>query len=174
MLEKFVPDEYQKSIYTIDYKKLKKLGIKCLLFDLDNTLVPPTLDKPNKKVRDLFAELEENGFKLIIMSNSSRKRLTPFKELLNVDTAARSFKPKKDKYLKILKEYKYNPEEVAAIGDQLLTDIYGANRMGIRSILVNPISKKDFFVTRFNRIIEKRIFIKLDKNELFTKGEYYE
>lgn len=169
-----MPDEYHKSIYTIDYKKLKKLGIKCLLFDLDNTLVPPSENKPNKKVRDLFAELEDMGYKLIILSNASKKRLSPFKEVLNVDTAARSLKPRKDKYQKIIREYKFKPEEISAIGDQLLTDILGANKMGIRSILVNPISNKDFFVTRINRIFERRIFKKLNKKELFTKGEYYE
>lgn len=174
MLEKFMPDVYQKSVYTIDYKKLKKQGIKCLLFDLDNTLVPCRVDKPNKKIKDLFAELEEMGFKLILMSNSGKERLTPFKEILNVDTAARSFKPKKDKYLKIMKEYKYSPEDIAAIGDQLLTDVYGANRLGIKSVLVNPISNVDFTVTFFNRCLEKIIMTKLHKKDLFTRGKYYE
>lgn len=174
MIEKFMPDEYQKSVYTIDYKKLKSLGIKCLLFDLDNTLVPCSVDKPNKKVKDLFAELEEMGFKLIIVSNSSRKRLTPFKEILNVDTAALALKPKKDKYLKIMKEYKFEPGEIAAIGDQLMTDVLGANRVGIRSILVNPISNVDFVITSFNRFLEARIMKILHKKDLFTKGKYYE
>jgi len=174
MLENFIPDEYQKSVYTIDYKKLKKLGIKCLLFDLDNTLVPCSVDKPNKKVKDLFAELEDMGFKLIIVSNSPRKRLTPFKEILNVDTAARALKPRKDKYLKIMKEYKFEPEQIAAIGDQLMTDILGANRVGVRSILVNPISNVDFAITGFNRFFEARIMKKLHKRDLFTKGKYYE
>lgn len=174
MIEKFIPDEYQKSVYTIDYKKLKKLGIKCLLFDLDNTLVPCSVDKPNKKVKDLFAELEEMGFKVILMSNSPRKRLAPFKEILNVDTAALSLKPRKVKYLKIMKEYKFASTEIAAIGDQIVTDIFGANRVGIRSILVNPISESEFAITSFNRFLEKRILNILHKKELFTKGEYYE
>lgn len=174
MLEKFMPDEYQKSIYTIDYKKLKTIGIRCLLFDLDNTLVPCKVDKPTKKVKDLFAELEEMGFKVIIISNSSKKRLTPFKEGLNVDTAALALKPRKDKYEKIIKEYNLKTIEIAAIGDQLVTDILGANKMGIRSILVNPISNVDFFATYFNRFLEKRIMKLLEKKDLFKKGEYFE
>lgn len=169
-----MPDEYHKSIYTIDYKKLKRQGIKCLLFDLDNTLVPCSVDKPTKKLRDHFAELEEMGFKLIIISNSPKRRLAAFKEGLNVDTSASSFKPKKEKYEKILNEYKFNTEEIAAIGDQLLTDIFGANRMSIRSILVNPISNVDFFATFFNRFLERIIMNRLHKKELFTRGKYFE
>ncbi|NCC71744.1 YqeG family HAD IIIA-type phosphatase, partial [bacterium] len=80
----------------------------------------------------------------------------------------------KDKYEKILNEYKLKPEEISAIGDQLLTDIYGANRMGIRSILVNPISNVDFFATHFNRFFENIIMKILNKKELFTRGKYFE
>ena len=53
MIDKFVPDIYQKSIYDIDYKKLKKSGIKCIIFDLDNTLAPISMTKPSKKIKDL-------------------------------------------------------------------------------------------------------------------------
>ena len=88
VLEKFVPDVYQKSIYDIDYKKLKKIGIKCLIFDLDNTIAPVTIFKPTKKVRDLFEELKETGFKVLIVSNSHKKRVAPFKDLLCVATSS--------------------------------------------------------------------------------------
>ena len=172
-MEKYVPDIYKKSIYTINYEKLKARGIKCLLFDLDNTLVPVNVDVPTKKIKELFNYLEKD-FKVIIISNSSRKRLTPFKEGLNVDTAPLALKPRKDKYEKIIKEYNLKPMEIAAIGDQLCTDILGANRMGIRSILINPISNVDFFATVFNRFLEKIIMKQLEKKELFKKGEYFE
>ena len=69
MFDKFVPDIYQKSIYTIDYEKLKKSKIKCLIFDLENTIAPNNLKKPNKKLKDLFEELKDMGFKIIIVSN---------------------------------------------------------------------------------------------------------
>ena len=67
-MEIFVPDVYQKSIYDINYKKLKKKGIKCLLFDLDNTIAPYAMSVPDNKIKDLFAELEDD-FKVIIMDN---------------------------------------------------------------------------------------------------------
>lgn len=169
----FIPDIYQKSVYDIDYKKLKKKGIKCLLFDLDNTLIQVREDLPTKKVKDLFAYLEKD-FKVIILSNSNRKRLTPFKEGLNVDTSASSKKPLKKKYLKIMKIYKFKEFEIAAIGDQILTDIYGANKVGITSILINPIGGNEKFGTRINRFFERFIYKYFKKKKILIKGEYYD
>lgn len=172
-MENFIPDIYQKNIYDINYKKLKKKGIKCLLFDLDNTLVPVKTDIPNKKLKELFAYLERD-FKIIILSNSNRKRLIPFKEGLNVDVAASAHKPFKKKYLKIMELYKFKEYEIAAIGDQLLTDINGANRMGITSILINPIGEYEKFGTKINRFIEGFIKRYLKKRNILVKGQYYD
>ena len=162
----FIPDIYQKSIYDIDYNKLKKKGIKCLLFDLDNTLVPVNNDIPTKKVKELFNVLEKD-FKIIIISNSGKKRLTPFKEGLNVDVSASSHKPFKKKYLKIMNLYKFEYYEMAAIGDQLLTDISCANRLGVTSILVQSISRKsEKWYTKLNRLREKKILKQLEKIDI--------
>ena len=173
MLDYFIPDIYAQSIYTINYKKLKKNGIKCLLFDLDNTIAPYKVTEPDQKVKELIARLEAD-FKVIIVSNSGKNRLRPFKEKLNVDVAFSSKKPLKTKYKKILSLYKFKIDEVACIGDQLLTDIWGANRMDFLSILVNPIGKTDFTLTKLNRFVETSIYDKLKKQDLLKKGRYYE
>ncbi len=172
-MENFIPDIYQKNIYDIDYQKLKKKGIKCLLFDLDNTLIPVKTDLPTKKVKELFAYLETN-FKVIIVSNSNKNRLIPFKEGLNVDVAASARKPLKNKYLKIMEIYKFKEYEIAAIGDQLLTDIWGANRVGITSILINPIGDYEKFGTHINRFFEKFIYRSLKRKNILIKGEFYD
>src|SRR5574344_763339 len=174
MVERFLPDIYQKSIYYINYDKLLKKGVRCLIFDLDNTITPSNINKPTKRVKKLFDELKAKGFKVIIMSNAPKYRLEPFKTYLGVDPCAFSLKPKKDKYLTILEKFKYKHTDVAAIGDQLITDIWGANRMDIISILVNPLSERDYTVTIFNRIMERYIFNRLSKNDLFKKGKYYD
>lgn len=173
-MEIYVPDIYQKSIYAIDYQKLFNIGIKCLLFDLDNTLVPISDNEPNDKLKEFIVKLKNIGFKIIIFSNSNKRRLLPFKNELDVDCSASSHKPRPQKFLQVLKIYGYSINEVAIIGDQLLTDIVGGNRIGITTILVNPISKKDFFWTRFNRKRENKIMNKLRNNNLFSKGRYYE
>ncbi len=172
-MDKFIPDIYQKSIYDINYKKLKKSGIKCILFDLDNTLVPYTTKEPTKKIKDLFQELASD-FKIIIMSNSGKNRLRPFKEKLNVDVAFSSHKPFKKKYKKILEIYNFKPEQVATIGDQLMTDVFGGNRMGLTTIFVNRIGPVEPITTRFNRIWERKLLKKFNKKGVLIKGEYYD
>ena len=73
-----------------------------------------------------------------------------------------------------MKELKYNESEVAIIGDQMLTDIIGGNKVGITAILTHPITKKDMILTYINRHREKKIIKKLSKAGLFYKGKYYD
>ena len=174
MFDKFVPDIYQKSIYTIDYEKLKKSKIKCLIFDLENTIAPNNLKKPNKKLKDLFEELKDMGFKIIIVSNEIKSRVEQFKDILGVDSSFLSMKPLKRKYKKILEIYHFKDTEIACIGDQLVTDILGANRMGFTSILVNPISTNEFVTTKLSRVFENLIIKSLSKDSLLKRGKYYE
>lgn len=173
-MEKYVPDIYQKSIYTINYDALYSRGIKCLLIDLDNTIVPITMKNSNKKIKELFDDLKTKGFKIIIFSNSPKSRVKVFKEELDVDCCALASKPFKRKYKKIMHVYDLKESEIACIGDQLLTDIKGGNRLGLTTILVNPVGTKERFLTKINRAFEKRILRKLRDNDLFAKGKYYE
>lgn len=168
------PDIYKKSIYDIDYNKLKNIGIKCLVFDLDNTIAPIDVSVPEKKLLEFFLYLENLGFKLIILSNASKKRVAPFKEKCNIDSSYKSMKPFQKKYRKIMELYSYKDTEIACVGDQLLTDILGANICGYTSILVNPIGKKEKIQTKMNRILEKIIYKYFEKRGLLSKGCYYE
>ena len=174
MIELYKPDMYKKDIYSIDYKKLKNCGIKCILFDLDNTLVPYYRSKPTRKLKDFIEKLKDMGFKVIIFSNSNKKRLTPFKEILQVDCSASSRKPREKKFKKVLEEYKFEQSEVSIIGDQVMTDVFGGNRMGIFSILTSPISNKEPIWTKINRLRENRVIKKLEKKGIFKRGEFYE
>ena len=174
MFDKFVPDIYTKSIYTINYSQLKKNKVKCLIFDLNNTLAPLNLKKPNKKLIDLFEELKDMKFKIYIVSNSNKKRVEPFKEYLCVDSSYFSMKPLLRKFKKIYNINKYKDNEIAVIGDELITDIWSANRMNFVSILVNPIGTKEFVSTKIGRVFENFIIESLTKKKLFRKGKYYE
>lgn len=174
MFERFVPDIYKKSIYYINYDKLWKSGVRCLLFDMDNTITPSHINSPTKRLKMLFDELKDKGFKIIILSNAPKHRIEPFKNYLLVDACPFSLKPRKDKYILIMNKFKYKNTEIAAIGDQLLTDVLGANRMDIKSILVNPLTSKDYSITFINRLIERIIYSKLSKKDLLKVGRYYE
>lgn len=169
-MDKFVPDLFYQNVYSIDYKKLKKMGIKCLIFDLDNTISSYEVNEPDKKIKELFYNLAKD-FKIILLSNNTKNRVRPFKEKLNVDSSYKSGKPFKKKYQKILDLYGYKDTEIACIGDQLLTDVLGANKMGFTSILVNPISPNEPFRTRINRFFERKIIKKLKNNGILVVGE---
>ena len=169
MIDKFVPDMFYQSIYRIDYDKLKSIGIKLLVFDLDNTVATYNEVIPRNEVKELFDKLKEMGFSVILMSNSSKSRVLPFRNSLEIDSCASAKKPFSKCYKKIMKVYKLESNQLACIGDQLITDIWGANKMGICSILVNPLSKKDRSLTYINRFFERILFKIMAKNELFVK-----
>ena len=170
----FLPDIYQKSIYTIDYSKLLSRGIKCLLYDLDNTIVSSKKSEPSSKAKDLFTSLKQKGFKVIIFTNSPKIRLKTFTSVFGVEGVSSAAKPFTRKLRKLLKKYDFDTSEVAIIGDQLMTDIKVGKKVGITTILINPISSNEFFFTKFNRILERRKMKELEKNNLFVKGSYYE
>ena len=174
MLEMFKPDMYKNSIYDIDYKKLKSIGIKCILLDFDNTLIAKGVTRTSKKTKDYIERLKDMGFKVILFSNAGKKKLKPFKEKLEVDCAASAKKPFKHKFKKIIKEFNYEENEIAMIGDQFFTDILGGNRMGIFTVLVEPINKKEMFITKLNRIFEKIVIRRLKRKGLFEKGKFYD
>lgn len=173
-MEKYVPNIYQKSIYTINYAKLLSKGIRCLLFDLDNTLVAHGDKTPPLKTKQLFINLKQKGFKVIIFSNSYKTKVNKYKMFFGVDGYANARKPSLTTFRKILNKYGYNEKEVAIIGDQIFTDILGGNKMGITTILVKPLSEKDIIFSRFNRILEKRILLRLKEEQLFSEGVYYD
>lgn len=172
-MDSFIPDMYYKSVFDINYKKLKNMKIKCIAFDLDNTLASYKEDVPGRDIKELLNMLSDD-FKIILFSNGTKKRLTPFKEILNLDTSYSSRKPFKKKYLKVMRIYKFKPEQIAFVGDQLITDILGANRVGSISILVNPVGAYEPITTKINRFFEKFILKRLAKTGVLKKGAYYE
>ena len=173
-MEEYLPDIYQKSIYTIDYSKLLNRGIKCILFDLDNTIVSPFSSEAPKKAKELFTGLKQKGFKIVIFTNSPKIRLKGFKNFFEVDGVSSACKPFTGKLRRLLKEYGYAVNEVAIIGDQLMTDIKVGNKVGITTILVNPVSEKDFIFTKIHRFSERRKMKKLKDHDLFWQGRYYD
>jgi len=173
-MNKYIPNMYSKNIYKINYKFLKKKKIKCLLFDLDNTIVPGHVKNAEQKTKDLFDKLKKEGFRVFIFSNSPAPRLKPFKDFLNVEVNSLSLKPFSFSFYKIIKLTGLKKEEIAIIGDQLLTDIIGGNKVGIFTILIDPITIKDQFFTKFNRKKENKILEELKEKNLFIKGKYYE
>ena len=156
---KCYPNMYQKSIYTISYSKLRKMGIKCLVFDLDNTIALINQHKMTEETRKLLQSLKKE-FQIVIISNNTKKRVKPYADDLQCDYVSSASKPFSKGFHKIRKKYHLKPTQMCMIGDQLITDIYGGNRYHMFTILVDPLGKKDLKITSFNRFLEKKILKK--------------
>ena len=172
-MENYIPDIYQKSIYSINYDNLVKRGIKCILFDLDNTLISPNSKLPNKKLQELIEEIKPKIIPIIFSSNTE-KRVKPFMEQLKIDGYFNVDKTFDKKIEQLLISYNLSINEIAIVGDQLLTEISLGNNIGITTIYVNPISKMDDLKTKLSRIKENKIMKKLRDRDLFLVGRYYE
>ena len=173
-MEKYIPKIYKKSILDIDYKELKKNNIKCLLFDLDNTILEVNNSIPKKEICSLIKKLNKD-FKIIIISNNtSKKRLSKAADELEVDYIKFALKPSSKAFRKVQKKYGYKKEEMCIIGDQLITDIKGGNNYNVFTILVDPLDdKQELKVTGINRYFEGKILKKLAKENKLKRGEYY-
>ena len=165
----FRPIIYQKNIQSINYQKLYDQGIRYLIVDLDNTL-SKVLEKECSPETKAFVNNLSEKFTIIVASNNTRQRVRQSCQGLNVIGFAEALKPSKNVYRYFAKRLNYRKEEVAVIGDQIVTDIFMGNRLNVLTILVDPLSTKDLKITYFNRFIEK-IIMKMIK---FKKGVYYE
>lgn len=172
-MEIYVPDIYQENIYKINYNTLTSRGIKCLIFDLDNTIVPIKESYPTEDNKKLFKNLKKKGFKIAIASNSIKTRVKNFADELNVDYVSNCRKPRIEKIVEYIKKSKFGLDEIAIIGDSMMDDVVCGNTIGITTILLDQIGKMEFPIARLKRIKEKRIQKKLRDKNLFTKGRYY-
>lgn len=172
-MEIYVPDIYQENIYKIDYETLLSRGIKCLIFDLDNTLVTIKERYPKSETKELFEKLKQQGFKILIASNSINARVKPFHDELKVDYIYSVRKPHIDKINEYIKNSKFGLDEIAMIGDSMMDDVVCGNTIGVTTILLDQIGKSEFPIARLKRIKEKKIQKRLRDKDLFTKGRYY-
>ncbi len=168
----FRPNMYKKNIFEIDYNKLRKQGITCLIFDLDNTLGLIEHEKCPLKTKKLLKELQKD-FLILISSNNTKKRIAPYLKDLGIGGVAFSLKPSTKGLRKIKKHYNLNKKEMVMIGDQIVTDILSGNRYKIMTILVDPLGEKDLRITGLNRKIEARIIKYYKKRGMFERGKYY-
>ncbi len=161
--KKFIPNEFHNSFFDVDFKKLYDQGFRIILSDLDNTLISYDEDKPTKEILDKYEVLESIGFELVLISNNVPSRISTFTENTKIKGFANARKPLLIGIKKALAATKLQDKsKTIIIGDQLMTDIWAANRFGSHSILVNPIKKKtEKWYTKFNRRIEVKMLQKI-------------
>lgn len=158
----FTPDATAKSAYTIDYADMYRKGYRGVIFDIDNTLVFPNAPADDKS-KKLFADLHAMGFQTVILSNNTGHRAKTFAKAVGADVVTGAAKPLPKKYLVCCERMHLPKDEVFFVGDQIYTDIWGANNAGIYSILVDPITTKEEFWIVWKRKLEAPVRKKLKK-----------
>lgn len=168
----FMPNEYVQSIFQIDIDKLASSGVKGIITDLDNTLVGWDVDDPTEEVRAWFKKANDVGITITIVSNNNEQRVGSFSQSLDVDFIFKARKPMGKAFIKATKHMQLKPEEIVVIGDQMLTDVFGGKRRGLFTIMVVPVKQTDGFITKFNRIIERKLLQHFRKKGYITWEEY--
>jgi uncharacterized protein len=165
LYQKCIPNNYFQSIFEIPYQTLKKQGINSLFFDLDNTIISYDQVELNQEQIDYLNKLAKD-FTIFILSNTNKKRVSTALKNTNFKYIWHAKKPLSFGFKKALKMINKTKSEVIMIGDQLMTDILGANSIGIKTILVKSVKRKsDHKITKFNRKLENIMIKKIMKNE---------
>ena len=159
----FYPKGYFNKVSEISLEYLKENNIKGLILDVDNTLIDYYRNISEETI-NWANRLKENGIKMCILSNSNKKeKVKEVAVKLGLEYSYFGMKPLKRGFKKAKKMLRLENNEIAAVGDQIFTDVIGTNRMKMFSILVEPIKEKDILVTLIKRPIEnyiKRQYIK--------------
>ena len=154
MFKKFYPTVYIPSVYTVDFSKIFNKGYKGLILDIDNTFVEHGAPA-NEEATMLFSKLHDIGFKTCIISNNHEERVKSFADKVNSLYIYEANKPSKENYIKAAMMMDVPLSQALFIGDQLFTDILGANNAKIKSILVKPINIDPYFYIKLKRLGEK-------------------
>ena len=166
MLRRFYPKDYFESTYSINFKKFYMLGYRGIIFDIDNTLVEHDAPADDRAV-ELISKLKSIGFKVCFLSNNDEKRVSDFNEGLGCEYIFKAGKPLAKGYAAAMEKMGTDKMNTLFVGDQIFTDIWGANNAGIRSVLVKPIAKHEEIQIVLKRIPEKLIlFLYLRKHKL--------
>jgi len=166
VLHLFLPNKHVKDVFVITPEFLQSIHKKGIIVDLDNTLIPWNEKHATEKIKEWLSKLEEANIQVIIFSNNNEERVSLFANPIKRPYVSRAKKPLKKAFKKAQEMMGLKKDEIVVIGDQLLTDILGGNRIGFYTILVVPIVQSDALITKFNRKTERFIL-----NHFYRKGK---
>lgn len=151
----FQPTAVRERVTDISPEFLNSLGIRALLLDVDNTLATYSSHTPSEGSLEWVRAMGDAGFRMIIISNNYKKRVKSFGVMFGLDTLSFAIKPLPVGYLRAAKRLKVKRSECVIIGDQIFTDIVGANLCGMKSVLLTPIEPEEGFSFKVRRHFEK-------------------
>lgn len=167
IIEMFYPSRYMESTFDIKFDKYYEAGFRGVIFDIDNTLVPHGAPADDRAI-EFFDNLYAMGYKALVLSNNKEPRVKMFVDGLNVpvDYIYKANKPSKKGYLDAMKRLGTDKDTTLFVGDQLFTDVWGANRVGMFSILTRPIHPKEEIQIVIKRFFEKIVLFFYNRSTL--------
>ena len=171
MLQYFAPDIICRSITDIPLDELKERGIRGLLFDLDNTITEWQKDEVTERNKQWLHDLREQGFSICIVSNNHAPRVKRVAEQLGLPCLHSAAKPRRKSYWQAAALLKLAPQQLAMVGDQLLTDVLGGNRAGLTTIFVEYIHPREHWgTTHIFRPVESWLLKRLENKGFSEKS----
>ncbi len=171
MLHLFCPNYRCSRISEIPIAWLEQEGIKAIILDLDNTLLPWNENIPSEENISWVKKVKEAGFKVVLLSNNGGDRLQDISKELGVAAIGWGVKPLSRGFKRALRFLKVQSRgEVLVIGDQLITDVFGAKKMDFKVLWVESLSKKEFVFTRITRKLESILIKQLTKKGIMPGG----
>ena len=164
MLKTFYPDKEADSTYEIDFEALYEKGYRGIIFDIDNTLVPHGAPA-TEEAKAFFDRLRRLGYGTMLLSNNKEPRVKSFAEQVGSEYIYKANKPSRAGYEKAMEKLGTTKESTLFVGDQLFTDVWGAKRTGIFSILVRPIHPKEEIQIVLKRRLERIVLYFYHKQE---------
>lgn len=164
MFQNLYPKEEADSVYTLDYESFYAKGYRGIIFDIDNTLVEHGAPATKEAVA-LIDKLRRMGFSVCFLSNNDEPRVSGFCKPMDAAYIYKAGKPKHKGYEAAMKLIGTTKEQTMSIGDQIFTDMWGANRAGIYTVLVKPIGKKEEIQIVLKRYLEKIVLHSYRKNK---------
>jgi HAD superfamily phosphatase (TIGR01668 family) len=161
---KLAPDLFVDSLMDIPLEDLTKKKVKGMIFDLDNTVTEWNNPEIKEEILQWFCVLPQYGITACLVSNNKGPRVMEAAKKLGIPYVAKATKPRRGAFRRAMELLKVSPEETVVVGDQIFTDILGGNRLGLYTVLVSPLSKREFIGTRIMRLVERIALKKLRKN----------
>lgn len=172
MFKKFYPSRYIESTYVIPFEKMYKKGYRGVIFDIDNTLVPHGAGADERAIA-LFERLQNIGLKVCLLSNNQEERVALFKkDIVPVFSIHKAGKPGIKNYKKAMELMETDDKNTFFVGDQLFTDVWGAKKTGLYTILVAPINPKEEIQIVLKRRLEYFIIKEYRKKRLAGKSRF--
>jgi hypothetical protein len=151
------PDRYLSDVTKVDLDDLRTAGVRAVLLDLDNTILPRDRHDVPPELETWVRSLPEAGFAVSFVSNNWHESVYARAAALGVDIVAKAFKPAPFAFLIALGRLGFRPRQTVVIGDQLFTDVIGGNLIGAMTVLVKPLSRSDLQHTLLLRRLERVI-----------------